>query len=369
MQCQVLQKLTTVRGDMSQSSITQDVEDHVLVLDGADATFITDVHVVTVNAGAGVMLVFESNASNDGPLWSPITPPIPLAPTAAPLVTKTARGAASLVGLGRSIRYRLYTVGSVTGTWDATFRARVAVSRSAFFTPPQLAGNTLWLRSDLGIPSGTLPGASATFASGKTWGDQGPHGNNATSVGAVPYGQATANGIPGLGLSGSTSYFSGSGANWGPTHTLFVVGTYSGNTGLCCAFAATQANTADTAFSQLTLATSTDPVGRMSITGTNLDQSSGAAAPTIPTIYSTAGSQAYGVDLAVNGVSYGPTTGLTPGVPDSFLVLAQAVSGGNAVSPMQGTVYEVILYNRVLSAAERIIVTRYLGGRYGIAVP
>jgi hypothetical protein len=71
---------------------------------------------------------------------------------------------------------------------------------------------------------------------------------------------------------------------------------------------------------------------------------------------------------ASNGVEVAsqPLT-FTPGTPDTFTLFAQDGAGDNPT--LSTSLYEVILYNRTLSAAELTLVHRYLGSRYGIAVP
>jgi hypothetical protein len=87
-------------------------------------------------------------------------------------------------------------------------------------------------------------------------------------------------------------------------------------------------------------------------------------------IYSTAAVASGQVDLYINGVSAATPVSVTvtPGAPTQY-VLGALSTGATPAFPLGGNMYEFIVYNSVLSAAQRLLVHRYLGQRYGITVP
>jgi hypothetical protein len=69
-----------------------------------------------------------------------------------------------------------------------------------------------------------------------------------------------------------------------------------------------------------------------------------------------------------NGTSVAPSG--SPGAQSTKFGAIGGPSGSGAFGGIfTGYVAEVILYDRQLSANERVLVTRYLGARYGITVP
>jgi hypothetical protein len=369
---ELFQRWIAIRADSSISSISQDDEDWIDVADVTDAVFWVDVRELT-SSGAQLFLNIETSPTRDEALFVPAAPPIALTPSSSPLITKTARGAASLAPMGRWARWRIYAVGAPNASWDAQFRIRMARSRTAFFTPPQLTGCLLWLRSDLGIPENT----TTSFGTGAIWADQSGYGNSATAAGAgnVPYSaNGGANNLPTVNsVSNATAFFSNASlvGPFGGTHTLFVVATYQASpmgTPQCCAFAATNATLhIDSGFAQFTQLTTVDLYGRVSSsTFTNSDAGSSITPSGTVGVYATAADSS-NVSIWVNGTKTNQdTVTIAPATPGGYVVLAQSSVPDN---PVQAPVYEFIIYNRVLSANEFIIVNRYLGGRYGVAVP
>jgi hypothetical protein len=252
-----------------------------------------------------------------------------------------------------------------------TFRVRLVRSRTTFFTPSQLPGCVLWLRSDLGVTGS--PVASGSISA---WSDQSGQGNNATvPAGTVPYSPNTGiNGFPVIGSTGNTDVLTGTfTGTFGSSHTIFNVNGYTSGGAGAAAFAGTDNNfDTHTGFAQYFSGDPNTIIGEVSNTNTHITQATSTATPsTMNTgaIYSTAGNSS-SVDLYINGSSVASSTvAFTPESPTNYLVLALAYPAGVVSSPLANVAYEFIVYNRVLSAAERIVVHRYLGGRYGISVP
>jgi hypothetical protein len=275
---------------------------------------------------------------------------------------------------GRWMRWRLSAPGA-TATWDATFRVRIGRSRSSFFAPTQLQGCVLWLRSDLGIPSQTTTG----MAPGAKWTDQSPIGNSGTVVGGngLTYAAGT-RGIPSISpSSGSyvTGTFSTSLFDAQASHTHFNVSSYpfAGTQGV---FATVDtAGDASSGFAQLThnVPSASGRVGNSGGTSfIDATTTTGLPAANTPTIYSTAGAgMGSNVDIWINGKSKASTAvTVTPSITlDTFFIFCLSLSAGAPQFSFTGAAYEFLIFNRILSAAERLVVHRYLGGRYGIAVP
>jgi hypothetical protein len=371
---ELFQKWVTIQGASSIASVTQDDEEWRDVSGLSDALFWIDAREVT-SSGAQVFLTIQSSPTRDEALFVAVAPPVLLAASTTPIITKTARGAASLAPMGRWLRWQLTVVGSPTASWNAHFRIRMSRARSAFFTPPQLQGCLLWLRSDLGVPAGTV----SSFAANSVWADQSGYSNSAvaTSVGAggsIPYSpNGGVNNLPSVNnsfnVSPNQAFFNNVALNgpFGSSHSLFVVADYQTAASQCCAFAATNAAlTIDTAFAQFTEATSQNPAGRVSLNGTNSDASNNSMPSGYVQLYATWGNSTE-ITIWVNGVFTNQNSvSFTPGTPGGYVVLAQSGAGAN---PLLVSLYEVVVFNRVLSSNEFIIMNRYLGGRYGIAVP
>ena len=220
----------------------------------------------------------------------------------------------------------------------------------------------LWLRSDLGIAAG------ATTVG--TWPDQSGNGADASSAGThLPnYSLTGTNGLPRVTPGASTSFMEGTFASSINAHTFFGVVTYPTVTN-SAAFAATNSLfQVNTGFSQFQQITPNVLIGRV----VGADASTTFVSSTgLTSIYSTAAPAAPGgggaVDLQVNGVTLASTTLVgSPAASAKYLLFGL---DNTPQYPLAGDSYEYIVYNRVLSAGERQRVHRYLGGRYGIAVP
>ena len=104
--------------------------------------------------------------------------------------------------------------------------------------------------------------------------------------------------------------------------------------------------------------------------GNNATATSGLETGTVA-IYSTAASGTGStLDLYINGASSATTSvTITPGTPAPNEYILCALSNGAAPTfPLAGVAYEFIVYDTVLTTAQRLMVHRYLGARYGITV-
>ena len=236
--------------------------------------------------------------------------------------------------------------------------------RAGDFIPRHLPGCVLWLRSDLGVVT-----AAGTNIS--TWTDQSGSGNTA-STGPTSPTYNTSGGVLGLPrvttAAGSSEYMLGNFATNVTAHTLFAVLGYASPLDNYASFAGTDATSAvNSGFAQFS-ETPTGIVGRAGSGGAfasaNTSDTSSIGAPGI---YSTAADSNASVDLFVNGVSKATaaTTFALTSCPKYILFGLGLPLQYNFI----GDAYEFVLFNRVLGATERALVHRYLGVRYGIAVP
>ena len=337
-------------------SQVQDVESWLPVDDFVDATFWIDV--LNVASATTLSLNLETAPTEDESLFAAVAPAVTLAVTGVPLVTKTLR-CATTVPLASWLRWRITAASGVA--WSVTFRIRVVASRTRYLVPPDLAGCSLWLRSDLGVTvvSGT---ASA-------WSDQSGLGNSATAGSTAPTYDATGGvfGYPRLRGSGAAFMTGGLANPYVVNHTFFAVVAYPSTLTYGAAGAGTYGPyTTNSGFAQFTEAVTgiRARAGASSstyVTTSTLDLTSLGA----PGIYSTA-ADSNSVDLYING-SFESSTATGFGLASCTNYALMALDNVPTY-PLNGDAYEYIIFNRVLAPTERTMVHRYLGGRYGIAV-
>jgi hypothetical protein len=367
----LLQDWTTIRGAAALASLVQD-EGRWLDLDGfSDATCWIDVAEITPPGGTStnyLTLSLETAAVCDDAYFTPMMPNVSFGTAApfnqaspSPLVLRSTRSLSS-ANLMRYVRWKITP--NTGALWDLTFRIRIVATRSSAFVPTDIAGCNLWLRSDLGV---SVTPAATTISS---WKDQSGQGNDATPGISPTYVMNGVNGLP-LVRVASGQYLAGALQGGGVSaHTLFTVVSYPTPLGNYAAFASTTAgHGVNTGFSQFT-ETPTGIVGRTGDgTGVSFTTASTSTTSSLGAlgIYSTAASTGGSVDIWVNGVSKASVANpLTlPSSPNYLLFTLSVPTQYNFV----GDAYELILFNSVLSAANRTRIHRYLGARYNIAVP
>jgi hypothetical protein len=378
MKTEILQNWVTVAGNQTVTYVVQDEEQWGDVADCPDVQAWIDVRAVT-NSAYPVFVGLYTAPSKDNSLFTQAVPNVPVFPSQSPFAVQTLRGAKFFAPLAKWLRWRVSTP-SPNSAWSATFRIRLARSRTAFFTPTQIPGCVQWLRSDV-TPNQTVMGGamSATIPTGTNswaWADMSGAGNGPSFVaGTLTYNLITG-GIPYIqSASAGNNYIRGGLAGVGSSHTYFIVANVSTpTTATSATFAATVGvlgtgiNTAFSLWHNTTPSfvgrTSTDPAG------TNADALDATSSffGNISIITHDANNAAQTSHLWMNGVQVASQAlTFTPGTPDTFTLFAQDGAGDNPT--WSTSLYEVILYNRTLSAAELTLVHRYLGSRYGIAVP
>jgi hypothetical protein len=369
----ILANWTSVSGNASATnpvySIPQDAEEWVDVGDDVDATFFIDVRAVTSPGGTGfVTLNLETAPSKDESLFVPCAPPLTLgsanqslASGSNPIVVQTAQylSGTTLIStrLSKWLRWRMSVPSTATGTWSVEFRIRASATPFPFFgpyalNPPGTQTVALWLRADLGI---TFSGVTPTVTA---WGDQSGSGNNMTGQGAPVWQPAGLGGMPAIAI-GNPGYFSNAA---GPTiaqgDSMFVVLQETAAQPTATFIDGVGANR-QTASQTTNATTVTLNAGNAGVTATL--NAPGFTAPTILQVDWNGASTA----VYQNGVSITPSG--SPGAQSFQIGYVGANQAGG--SAWVGSIAEVILFNKILSANNRTRVTRYLGGRYGISVP
>lgn len=368
----LLQDWVTLRGNASGASLTQD-EECWLDLEGfSDAACWIDVAEVTppgASTATSVALALETAAVCDDAYFAVIASPVQFGTatpfnqaSSTPILIRSTR-AVSASTLARYLRWKITP--SASGLWDLTFRVRAVAMRSPAFVPTDLSGCVLWLRADLGIGLAAAPNQ----ANVATWADQSGNGHDAsqaTTASQPTYSPNAVNGLPAITGNGSSLYMTTSAFSIGSSATMLavvqpLVTTQSGYTRILEQDAASTyylgVTLAGTAY-KLIVADGTGPYGTAE-TGT---------VQLAPSIVSATYSVLTGVGTiyynAVNPVSY--AFGTTPsGTQALYLLRYQGASAGF----WNGYLAEAIIYSRALSAADLRRAHRYLGTRYGIAVP
>lgn len=141
----VLQDWITVRGDVSVSAITQAEHDVMGVAPFQDAVFWLEIRAVT-NGGANapaVNLAYETSPSKDESLFVPMVAAFDMMsvfsgspPAANPQVTKVLLAQNPDCPLGRWLRWKITVPGTISQTWDATFRILVCCNAAATVAQP-----------------------------------------------------------------------------------------------------------------------------------------------------------------------------------------------------------------------------------------
>jgi hypothetical protein len=165
----LLQDWTTVRGS-GTTAVVQSTPDWLDLRGYADAVFWIEIAEVT-NPGAGrVTLSLETAPAPLETLFVAMDTIDALTASRTPKVHKVFLNCAAGAPLARFLRWKL--AGSVSGTWDVTFRLHVTVGEGVrnAFSPLALPGLQLWLRADRGV---TLSGTSVT-----QWNDLSGNGNH-----------------------------------------------------------------------------------------------------------------------------------------------------------------------------------------------
>jgi hypothetical protein len=229
-------------------------------------------------------------------------------------------------------------------------RSAQTVSPGPTFAPTFLSGCSQWLRADLGITS------SAGAVS--TWADQGGKGNDVAQAGA---NKPTVNTSDAAYANQATISFARASSQYLKTTTyvlaqpltIVVVGENDDTSANLAGFIDSTAGALAlystvtngyAAMSSASAVTSTTTVTRKSI---------------IAAAYNGASSSLYVNNSAVAVVSGSSGT-------NGISTYTVGGAGVNA-NPITGKIAEVIVYSRIVSAAERTMLFLYLGQRYGIA--
>ena len=367
----LLQDWVTLRGtNTTLQTFTQDEERWLDLAGYSDATCWIDVTEVTPPAGLNtnsLSLTLETAAVCDDTYFTPMATvsygtagPFTQAST-TPIVVRSTRSI-SAAALMRYVRWKITP--STTGLWDISFRVRVVATRSNAFVPTDIAGCTLWLRSDLGVT------ANASTSAITLWKDQSGNGFDAAPGTSPTYAPASANatGLPSVHVVGASSqYLTGSlGAPGVTAHTVFAVLAFPtpyANRAACAAVKS--GGGVNSGFALFTEAV-TGLIGRTGDGASFTTASSNAAPVGSLGVYSTAAKTGGSVDVWANGVSMASVSTALTLVACPTYYLFQLASSQYF---FDGDAYEFIIYDSVLSTADRMRVHRYLGARYNVNVP
>jgi hypothetical protein len=368
----LLQDWTTVRSSLTQPFI-QDSDDW-LDLDGySDVTCWVDIGEVTpppVGAGANCLnLQLQTAPSSDDAYFTQVAPPVKVAstapftqPSSIPVIVRSARSAVGS-NLMRFLRWTIVPVGS--GVWDLTFRIRAVAARSPTFVPTLIPGCVAWYRADYGL---TINGASVL-----AWNDQSGTNdpNKNLSAGVAPtINIADANYLnqPTVTFARASGQYMTSGPWTTPLvqpNTWFIAGhTFS-------------LSTNQVAMESNDIHVSGQTINRNN--GNQLQFASPIAINTFPALnwntasvlmaeFNTGGialSKLYfnNFDIHQNLLAF--NTG-PQGQPSITLGSSSPFTGrGNY---WDGTLAEVIAYNRILNSQERGQMRAYFRGRYGLPI-
>jgi hypothetical protein len=377
MQSILLQPWTSIASGLTGVTFTQDADQWVDLACYSDiAGFWIDVSALD---GTNVQLTLQSSPSHDEAYFQPLLPPINLVAQLAPTFVKAVRMPGSTAALGRWARWQLTgTPGTVSGLWGATFRVRAVLSKEQLFSPIDVPGCVLWLRSDAGVfpVAGTPPTL-------EQWNDQSGNGYNVSQATQAdqPEYLATSgpNNLPDVLFGGSGSVLLDNTATnllpSGQSRTILVAGdSNSTSGGTLCAFRRSTVGS-----------TTVCEVGyQVSGGGGSLYvYSDGTNAGSVATIPGTSipVDTPFVIDLelstsalpavAVNGVAQ--TVTQTNGAMTAETSTSAGFTVGNredtALYPWSGDIYELLVYDQVLSSSQLTLLRRYLGYRYGVAVP
>jgi hypothetical protein len=355
MQIALLQPWTTIRNN-GTAPFTQDCELWADVGSFSDAVFWIDV-ADTVVPAFSLQLTMQTSPSRDEAYFRPIAPPVtfpaPGGSGGAPIVVKSIR-AASTVPLARWIRWQLALSNLATGAWGATFRVRAALSKQPFFSPTQLSGCVLWLRSDLGIAlnSGNVG----------SWADQSGKGHNFSNGSAPNQPSYVANAYGNLpAVRGDNAASKSLAASWSLSASGMCIFAVGNQVGGASSYMLCNGGDTDAIILGFGVANRIEWDN-----GPLVDRHVFSATPGtglhIMSVNQTDGVSEIGYFDGVQAYSAIPV-----GVTGSIQVLLNASQNG--IYGSSGDLMEVLQWNRPLSSVEQNQVTRYLGSRYGIAVP
>jgi hypothetical protein len=383
MQTILLQPWTSVASALT-FAFTQQADQWVDLACYSDiAGFWIDVSGTQGMTGTDVQLTLQSSPSHDEAYFQPLLPPIPLVASPTPTFVKAVR-MASTSSLGRWARWQLSgTPSSVSGLWGATFRVRAVASKQQSFSPLDIPGCVLWLRSDVGVTT-----AGTTTLTVSEWADQSGAGYNVsqgtsgdqpgyTAPSApiltpyVPYQP-----VPNITFGANAVLLDNTSSNLlasGQARTVLMAcqstnatggalctfrRSTAGSTTICCLSFLTGAGIADIYTDGIvvnniaTISTSAVPEDQIMILDWELAQG--------------AGNIAFALNGASQTVSQVSNVGL---VPETSTAAGQTVGAREDVSqPWPGNIYELLVYSGVLTATQLGYLRNYLGGRYGVVI-
>jgi len=228
-------------------------------------------------------------------------------------------------------------------------------SKQAFtgvpYNPNQIPGLQMWLDGQDPFNTGIAPAASATVG---TWVDKSGNGNNATGIANPPYLSGG-----GVSLNGSTQYFTTNYTNAPTNETAFMVIKYPLSTGTNPIISSTNNSGGRWIYNSSTALTMQVYGSPGVFTGT----ATFTAGTTFMYDYAYSSTN---VSSFLNG-----TADATVANPPTFYG-AGATNIGYATYPLPGqsfanaSIYEIIIFNTVLTASQRQVIEGYLSWKWNL---
>jgi len=273
-------------------------------------------------------------------------------------------GAASLSPIARWLRWRLVSNStSTSGTWAATFRIRVSRARTPSFSPMLAPGCQLWLRSDAGVTLNTS-GASANIIT--SWADMSGKGYLFKGVGSPTLGTTTIGGFPAIGTNPNGYLQTSTAGPFIAQPDSLIVVVQSAVASPASYISIFNAGPLATQLQQLFQPVTSDTTVNVNA-GTGINQAllSGnlVSAPNILQV--DWGASSGSTQIYQNGQSLGAA--VAAGAQSTQLGTIGATNAPGQF--FTGWFAEILLFQPALTQAWRTLITRYLGARYGIAVP
>ena len=236
---------------------------------------------------------------------------------------------------------------------------------SSLFTPRSITGLTTWYDAADPLATGSRPSNGTVISN---WVDKSSNAYNMVAVGSPTYTTSLQNGLPGLTLSGNTdsqvtSYF----------ELSIPSGTFLSDFNAFVVYNNTSSNTYNTV---ITRTTTGSWGGLLDIYNTGGFLSAGGIGLS-SNIYNTstsllninisqkdAASSSYTMNINGSPVTtIGQTTGFAPSDSGTLLTLG---TRGDLVTSFNGNYYEVLVFNKALSTAQKKQVEGYLAWKWGI---
>ena len=281
------------------------------------------------------------------------------------LQQKYANAAANKSGLANKLSGLFDTVDTINETLFEENSTPAPI-----YQTPSVTGLQLWLDASDPIGTGSLPSNGSILT---RWNDKSSYSRNAVATGNPVLQKRSLNSLPGIafvGNTGPTIYYTVPipPSTFSNAITFFVVYKNTGNNGnnalLTRSFVGNNIGNPDINNGDIIVGNSASDYGYNGYSGTSVYS-------TTPSLFQVtidqAGDAVYewvtGTAQGVSYQGYGPLTASTADANNDSLFIG---TRGDTATSFQGVFYEIILYNKALSTAEREEVEGYLAWKWGL---